>query len=406
MFGIRAGCSLLRGLATLTVQPRAPPRTVSNAFRTGLPTRSYATPSNFKNTKEEIIASFDHVETEYKTYKPITPGIRHLKRPINLHLYKGKPIRLLTVPLRRKGGRNSSGRITVRFRGGGHKRRIRLVDFMRNEPGEYDVVRIEYDPGRSAHIALIRARGLKTEGMAKWKYILAPEGLRAGDVVQSFRSGIPEDLYKEVFNNQEETVEAKDEDIDAAEAERRARYKATTDALAIGILSGKTVKPGNCLPLRLIPTGTVIHCISLNPQGKGILVRSAGTFAQVLHHEATGRYSHIRLQSGEIRKVLQSCVATIGKVSNAAWSGRSLGKAGRNRWLGWRPRVRGVAMNACDHPHGGGRGKSKSNKHPVSIWGWPTKGKRTRKPGPKGPKGSNKLVLKERPRGKEKRSGV
>ncbi|KAI6031179.1 hypothetical protein PISMIDRAFT_671862 [Pisolithus microcarpus 441] len=405
MFGIRAGYSLFQSLTTAAVQPKFPSRIICRALWTSLSTRDYATTSNFKNKKEEVIASFDHVEVEYKTYKPITPGIRHLKRPINPHLYNGKPVRLLTVPLRRKGGRNSTGRITVRFRGGGHKRRIRVVDFMRTEPGEYDVVRVEYDPGRSAHIALIAARDPKAEGTAKWKYILAPEGLRAGDVVQSFRSGIPEDLNREVFGTQEETS-GNAEEIDIAEVERRAKDKVTTDALAVGILSGKTIKLGNCLPLRLIPTGTVVHCISLNPQGKAILVRSAGTFAQVLHHEEGGRYSHVRLQSGEIRKVLQSCVATVGKVSNAAWHGRSLGKAGRNRWLGWRPRVRGVAMNACDHPHGGGRGKSKSNKHPVSVWGWPTKGKRTRKPGPKGPKNSNKMVLKERPRGKEKRSGA
>ena len=337
MFGIRAGCSLLR----LAVQPKLPCRTVLNVLRTSFPTRSYATPS-----KQEVIASFDNVDSNYKTYKPITPGVRHLKRPNNPHLYKGKPIRPLTVPLRRKGGRNSSGRITIRFRGGGHKRRIRLVDFKRTEPGEYDVIRIEYDPGRSAHIALIRARDANVEGTSKWKYILAPEGLRAGDVVQSYRSGIPEDLYREVFGTQAETAEADDQDINPAEAAQRAKEKATTHALGVGILSGKTIKPGNCLPLRLIPTGTVVHCISLKPDGKGALVRSAGTFAQVLHHEEDGRYSHIRLQSGEIRKILQNCVATVGKVSNAAWGGRSLGKAGRNRWLGWRPRVRGVAMNA------------------------------------------------------------
>ncbi|KAI6131324.1 translation protein SH3-like domain-containing protein [Pisolithus croceorrhizus] len=328
--------------------------------------------SNFKNKKEEVIASFDHVEAEYKTYKPIAPGIRHLKRPVNPRLYKGKPVRPLTVPLRRKGGRYSTGRTAVRFCGGGRKRHIRVVDFMRTEPGEYDVVRVEYDPGRSAHIALIAARDPKAEGTAKWKYILAPEGFRAGDVTQSFRSGIQEDLNREVFGTQEETG-GNAEEIDMEEVERRAKDKATTDALAVGILSWKTIKLGNCLPLRQIPTGMVIHCISLNHQGKAIL-------------------SHVRLQSGEIRKVLQSCAATVGKAEI--------------RWLGWRPRVRGVAMNACDHPHGGGHGKSKSSEHPVSVLGWPTEGKRTRKPGPKGPKNSNKTVFKERPRGKEKRSGA
>ncbi|KAI6116430.1 translation protein SH3-like domain-containing protein [Pisolithus sp. B1] len=328
--------------------------------------------SNFKNKKEEVIASFDHVEAEYKTYKPITPSIQHSKRPINPHLYKGKPIRPLTVPLRRKGGRYSTGCTTVWFCGGGHKRHIRVIDFMQTEPGEYDVVQVEYNPGWSAHIALIAAHDPKVEGMAKWKYILALEGFRAGDVVQSFRSGIQEDLNQEVFGTQEETG-GNAEEIDMEEVERRAKDKATTDALAVGILSWKTIKLGNCLPLRQIPTGMVIHCISLNHQGKAIL-------------------SHVWLQSGEIRKVLRSCAATVGKAEI--------------HWLGWRPCVRGVAMNACDHPHGGGHGKSKSSEHPVSVWGWPNKGKRTRKPGPKGPKNSNKMVLKERPRGKEKRSGA
>lgn len=324
MLAVRA----LQRLATLQARPVLRPGFV----------RNYA-------TNKEVIASFDHVDAEFKTYKPITPGIRHLKRPLNTHLHNGGPVRLLTVPLRKKGGRNSSGRITVRFRGGGHKQRIRLVDFMRKEPGQYDVVRIEYDPGRSAHIALITARDPKAEGTGKWKYILAPDGLRAGDVVQSFRSGIPEELFREVFGAQTENVAATGE-VDAAEAQRRATDKATADALAVGILSGRTTRPGNCLPLRLIPVGTMVHCIALDPQGKAVLVRSAGTFAQVLHHEPDGRYSHVRLQSGEIRKVLQNCVATVGKVSNPSWSGQSLGKAGRNRWLGWRPRVRGVAMNA------------------------------------------------------------
>ncbi|KAF8452130.1 translation protein SH3-like domain-containing protein [Boletus edulis BED1] len=299
---------------------------------------------------------------------------------------KAKPIRVLTTALRRKGGRNATGRITVRFRGGGHRRRIRIVDFMRMEPGPHDVVRIEYDPGRSGHIALLKARDPNAEGNAKWKYILAPEGVRAGDVVESYRSGLTASLIQSTFSLDEITQHGKDQ--------------STSDALLIGTLRGVIIKLGNCVPIKLIPTGTMVHNVSLDPRGKAILVRAAGTFAQVVHHEENGRYSHIRLQSGEVRKVLSNCVASIGKVSNPLWDDRKLGKAGRNRWLGWRPRVRGVAMNACDHPHGGGRGKSKSDKHPVSIWGWGTKGTRTRKPGPM----TNKMVIKERPRGKEKAS--
>jgi ribosomal protein L2 len=287
------------------------------------------------------------------------------------------------------------------------------MDFMRTEPGPHDVVRIEYDPNRSAHIALLSNRDPNVEGAKKWSYILASEGLRAGHVVESFRQGIPDGLVDGFVDSKRirgKALAADGDDPAAANA-----------SLAIGLLRARTVKPGNVLPLRLIPTGTIIHCIALKPDGRGILVRSAGSFGQVIVHEGDGRYSHVRLQSGEVRKVLQDCVATIGKVSNPLWKGRSLGKAGRARWLGRRPHVRGVAMNAyvasstrpydyihkfpsVDHPHGGGRGKSKSNKHPRSIWGWQTKGKRTRKPGPKGPKGSNMMVIRERPRGVEKRA--
>ena len=284
---------------------------------------------------------------------------------------------------------------------------------MRTEPGLHDVVRIEYDPNRSAHIALIKNRNPNIEGAKKWSYILASEGLRAGHVVESFRQGIPDGLVEGFVDSKKirgKVLAVDDDDSAAANA-----------SLAIGLLRARTVKPGNVLPIRLIPTGTIIHCIALKPDGRSILVRSAGSFGQVIVHEDNGRYSHVRLQSGEVRRVLQDCVATIGKVSNPLWKGRSLGKAGRARWLGRRPHVRGVAMNAyvtflpehatavfikfssVDHPHGGGRGKSKSNKHPRSIWGWQTNGKRTRKPGPKGPKGSNMMVIRERPRGVEKK---
>jgi ribosomal protein L2 len=326
MFGLRA---VLRTIARPTLTP-----TLS---------RSYAA-----RTTREAIASYDTVVTEFKTYKPITPGIRHLRRPINDHLYKGKPVRALTTALRRKGGRNSTGRITVRFRGGGHRRRIRLVDFARMEPGPYDVVRIEYDPGRSGHIALVQARDPNAEGKAKWKYILAPEGLKAGNVVESYRSGLPASLIQSARGTEDENGEEdggkKTWSVD--EIAQSGKNQSTSDALLIGILRGAIVKLGNCVPIKLIPTGTMVHNVSLDPLGKGILVRSAGTFAQVVHHEENGRYSHIRLQSGEVRKVLSNCAASIGRVSNPLWDDRNLGKAGRNRWLGWRPRVRGVAMNA------------------------------------------------------------
>ncbi|KXN85762.1 54S ribosomal protein rml2, mitochondrial [Leucoagaricus sp. SymC.cos] len=353
---------------------------------TAAPSRSYATEIWKNQTNTEAQAAFVRTEALFKTYKPITPGIRHLKRPLNAHIWEGRPVRLLTVARRKKGGRNSHGRITVRHRGGGHRQRIRVVDFYRNEPGIYDVVRIEYDPGRSAHIALVCNRDPNAEGTKKWSYILATEGMRAGDQVQSFRKGIPKGLvpgFDFSLNDK-----AKD---------------SSAQSLALGLLRTLTLKPGNVLPLKLIPAGTIIHNVSLKPDGPAILIRSAGSFGQVVTHEEGGRYVHVQLQSGETRKVLRDCCATIGKVSNALWKNRILGKAGRARWLGRRPSVRGVAMNACDHPHGGGRGKSKSNKHPVSIWGWGTKGTRTRKPGPKGPKNSNKMVIRERPRGVERR---
>ncbi|KIY50529.1 ribosomal protein L2 [Fistulina hepatica ATCC 64428] len=340
--------------------------------------------------------ALQRTESIFKKYKPVTPGIRHLKRPLNPHLYRGRPVRALTIPKRKKGGRNSTGRITVRHRGGGHKQRIRTIDFMRQTPGIHDVVRIEYDPGRSAHIALLKNRDRKVQGIAKWSYIVATEGMRAGHEVQSFRQGIPEGLVKGF--GEEKEASANDNTHDA-------HAKSSAENLAMGLLRTLTVRPGNVLPLRLIPPGTFIHCISLKPEGPAVLVRSAGTYAIMVESEEGSRYAHVRLQSGEVRKIHMDCCATVGKVSNATWKLRSLGKAGRARWLGWRPTVRGVAMNAVDHPHGGGRGKSKSGKHPVSIWGWGTKGTRTRKPGPKGPKNSNKMVIHERPRGVEKRGG-
>ena len=304
--------------------------------------RTYASEATLQQRPNEVNAALARTSTLFKTYKPITPGIRHLKRPLAEHLYPGRPLRQLTVPLRRKGGRNGHGHITIRFRGGGHKQRIRLVDFMRTEPGPHDVVRIEYDPGRSGHIALLKNRNPKVSGDKVWSYILAPDGLRAGSIVESFRQGIPDGLvpgYVDSKENRGKALEVKSDDgVSAVQT-------TSTASLALGVLRSITVKPGNVLPLRLIPTGTAIHNIALNPEGRAILVRSAGTFGQVIAHEDSGRYTQVRLQSGEVRKVLQDCVATIGKVSNPLWKNRNLGKAGRSRWLGRRPHVRGMAMN-------------------------------------------------------------
>ncbi|KKA30520.1 hypothetical protein TD95_003378 [Thielaviopsis punctulata] len=287
-----------------------------------------------------------------RTYKPRTPGVRHLKRPINDHLWKGRPYLPLTFPKKGhgKGGRNNTGRVTVRHRGGGVKRRIRTVDFDRWRPGPHIVDRIEYDPGRSAHIALVteKATGRKS-------YIIAAEGMRAGDIVQSYRSGIPQDLLD-----------------------------AMGGVIDPGILAAKTTFRGNCLPLHLIPVGTMVYCIGSFGKGPAKFCRSAGTHATLVSKEEetredgtkvmTGKYVNVQLQSGEIRRVSKDACATIGRVSNPYHQFRQLGKAGRSRWLNIRPTVRGVAMNRVDHPHGGGRGKSKSNRHPTSPWGTPAKG--------------------------------
>ena len=281
-----------------------------------------------------------------RTYKPRTPGLRHLKRPINDHLYKGRAFLALTIPRRGQhiGGRNSlTGRISVRHRGGGAKRRIRTVDFHRKEPGKHYVERIEHDPGRSAHIALIS----RIDGDSKhYSYIVAPEGMRAGEEVESFRAGIPERIIRELGG--------------------------TMDA---GMLAAKTALRGNCLPLRLVPPGTIVYNVGLKLGGKAQLCRSAGTFATVVgEHQAKkgkARWVDVKLMSGEVRRIHEDCCATIGVASNVNYHRRSLGKAGRKRWLGIRPTVRGLAMNASDHAHGGGRGKSKGNRIPVSIWGQP-----------------------------------
>jgi large subunit ribosomal protein L2 len=254
--------------------------------------------------------------------KPTSAGRRHQVRVVDRELHSGAPYAPLLEKQSRNGGRNNNGRITTRHVGGGHKQHYRLVDFKRNKDGiPARVERIEYDPNRTAHIALV----LFADG--ERRYIIAPKGLTAGDTVQSGASA--------------------------------------------------PIKVGNCLPLRNIPVGSVVHAVELKP-GKGAqLARSAGASVQLAARE--GRYATLRLRSGEMRKVLADCRATIGEVSNSEHSLRKLGKAGAARWRGVRPTVRGVAMNPVDHPHGGGEGRTSGGRHPVSPWGTPTKGYKTRK---------------------------
>ncbi|KAJ2905367.1 50S ribosomal protein l2 [Zalerion maritima] len=305
-----------------------------------------------------------------RSYKPRTPGVRHLKRPINDHLWKGRPFKPLTLPKKgqAKGGRNVTGHITVRHRGGGHKRRLRIVDFDRWSAGPHIVERIEYDPNRSAHIAL-----LTEQATGKKSYIIAADGMRAGDVIQSYRAGLPKDLLDSMGG-----------------------------VIDPGILASKTAWRGNCLPLHMVPVGTTIFNVGSRGNAGAVFCRSAGTFAVVVskdsstakkqkqqEQQAAGRfgendsnsssstpsrnkddsYIHVKLQSGEVRKVNRDACCTIGVASNVHYNKRQLGKAGRSRWLNIRPTVRGVAMNKVDHPHGGGRGKSKSNRIPTSPWG-------------------------------------
>lgn len=250
------------------------------------------------------------------TYKPRTPGIRHLKRVHTPWVWQGGPFLPLTFPKKGhgKGGRNSSGRITVRHRGGGHKRRIRTVDFMRMTPGPHLVERIERDPGRSGHLAL-----LTNQETQRKSYILAADGLRAGDVVQSYRSGIPADLLASMGG-----------------------------VIDPGVLAAKTAWRGNCLPLHMIPIGTIVHAVGSSSKGGAVFCRSAGTYATVI--SKGGKHIVIRLQSGEVRRVSKDAPATVGVVSNPTWHHRQLGKAGRSRWLGIRPTVRGLAMNAGMFP--------------------------------------------------------
>lgn len=253
--------------------------------------------------------------------KPTSPGRRFVVKVSRPELHSGKPFSALVEKQRRSGGRNNQGRITVRHRGGGHAQKYRVVDFRRNKDGIDAVVeRLEYDPNRTAFIALLCYRD------GERRYIIAARGMEAGDVL---RNG--------------------------------------EDA---------PIKRGNALPLRNIPLGSIIHCVELKP-GKGAqLARSAGAAAQIVARE--GKYATLRLKSGERRKVLADCRAVLGEVSNHEHSLRSLGKAGAKRWRGIRPTVRGVVMNPVDHPHGGGEGRTSGGRHPVSPWGMPTKGYKTR----------------------------
>jgi large subunit ribosomal protein L2 len=269
-----------------------------------------------------------------KTYNPITPGQRGLTLIDRSRLWKGKPVKKLTEGVRESGGRNNHGRITVRHRGGGHKRRYRLVDFKRRKfDVSATVERLEYDPNRSAFIALIKYED------GEQAYILAPQRLRVGDTVIS------------------------GEKVD--------------------------VKPGNAMPLSAMPVGTIVHNVELKPGAGGKLARAAGTYSQLVGRDAG--YALLRLSSGEQRMVRQECMATVGAVSNPDNQNTSIGKAGRKRWLGIRPTVRGVAMNPVDHPHGGGEGRTSGGRHPVTPWGKGTKGTRTRTN-----KRTSKLIVRSR----------
>jgi large subunit ribosomal protein L2 len=253
--------------------------------------------------------------------KPTSAGRRFVVKIVEPNLHKGGPLESLVAKKTKSGGRNNKGRITTRHRGGGHKQRYRVVDFKRNKNGiPATVERLEYDPNRTAFLALL----LYADG--ERSYVIAPKGLAAGD---SVRTG--------------------------------------EDA---------SINVGNCLPLRNIPVGTVVHCVELKP-GKGAqIARAAGTSVQLVARE--GAFATLRLRSGEMRKVHAECRAVIGEVGNSTNSLRKLGKAGASRWRGVRPTVRGVAMNPVDHPHGGGEGRTSGGRHPVSPWGVPTKGHRTR----------------------------
>ncbi len=276
-----------------------------------------------------------------KQYKPVTSSQRGLVLVDRSKLHKGKPVKTLTEGLTKSGGRNNHGRMTVRHRGGGHKRTYRKIDFKRRK---WDVAasveRLEYDPNRTAFIALVKYED------GELAYILAPQRLAVGDVVVA------------------------GEKVD--------------------------VKPGNAMPLRSVPIGTIVHNVELRPGAGGKIARAAGTYVQLVGRDQG--YAILRLSSGEQRKVRAECMATVGAVSNPDNQNQTLAKAGRSRWLGRRPHVRGVVMNPVDHPHGGGEGRTSGGRHPVTPWGKPTKGKRTRSN-----KATDKYILRSRHERKKKR---
>ncbi len=275
-----------------------------------------------------------------KTYNPTSPSRRALVQVDRSELYKGKPEKALTVGLTKKGGRNNTGRVTMRRQGGGHKRAYRIIDFKRRR---FDipatVMNLQYDPNRTAFIALIKYKD------GEKAYILAPQRLAKGDQVIS---GTKVDI-----------------------------------------------KPGNAMPLKAIPVGTIIHNIEMKPEKGGQIARSAGAYAQLVGRD--GGYAQVRLKSGEVRLIHQDCMATVGAVSNPDHMNINLGKAGRKRWLGKRPQVRGVAMNPIDHPHGGGEGRTSGGRHPVTPWGKPTKGAKTRSN-----KASDKFIIRSRHKKKKR----
>jgi large subunit ribosomal protein L2 len=275
-----------------------------------------------------------------KTFNPTTPSQRQLVLVDRSHLWKGKPVKSLTEGLSKSGGRNNTGRVSVWHRGGGHKRTYRLVDFKRTKFGVPGTVeRLEYDPNRTAFIALIKYAD------GELSYILAPQRLAAGDTVIA------------------------DEKAD--------------------------VKPGNAMPLANMPIGTIVHNVEMKPGKGGQIARAAGAYVQLVGRDAG--YAIVRLNSGETRMVPSACMATVGAVSNPDNSNVSLSKAGRSRWMGRKPTVRGVAMNPVDHPHGGGEGRTSGGRHPVTPWGKSTKGKRTRSN-----KASSKFILRSRHQKKKK----
>jgi large subunit ribosomal protein L2 len=270
-----------------------------------------------------------------KTFNPVTPSLRQLVIVDRSGLHKGKPVKSLTEGLSSKGGRNNLGRVTARYQGGGHKRSYRLVDFKRRKfEIEATVVRLEYDPNRTAFIALIKYDD------GELSYILAPQRIAAGDKVIASQKGVD-------------------------------------------------VKPGNAMPLQYIPVGSIVHNVEMKPAKGGQMARSAGTYVQLVGRDQG--MAILRLTSGEQRLVSGLCMATIGAVSNADHGNINDGKAGRSIWKGKRPHVRGVAMNPVDHPHGGGEGRTSGGRHPVTPWGKPTKGKRTRSN-----KSTDKFIMRSR----------